>query len=216
MSVRRSAPGATPTGSGDPTSVTSISGHGRGLRWQKSRKSYAWSFGSTARLACTKFCPSPAVMPLSLPLRMSARISRGCRVSIGMGRFYYQLRSQCQRRHATLIGAALLALAQARPHVRIDEDVRTLAAEHAQHLADDLDTHLAIGLVGHTGHVTRHDDVGEIQDRVVERRRLLLEYVDAGGTELATRERFEHGALVLHAPARGVDVDGAVLHEPER
>src|SRR2546427_4492321 len=186
MSVRRSAPGATPTGSGDPTSVTSISGHGRGLRWQKSRKSYAWSFGNTARLACTKFCPSPAVMPLSLPLRMSARISRGCRVSIGMGRFYYQLRSQCtteciaecaateayavvrrreraggQRRHATLIGAALLALAQPRPHVRIDEDVRTLAAEHAQHLADDLDTHLAIGLAGDTGHVTRHGDVGE-------------------------------------------------------
>src|SRR5207245_1548197 len=118
-----------------------------------------------------------------------------------------------QRRHATLIGAALLALAQPRPHVRINEDVRTLAAEHAQHLADDLDTHLAIGLAGDTGHVTRHGDVGEIQDRVVERRRLLLEYVDASGTELATRERFEHGALVLHAAARGVDVDGAVLHE---
>ena len=33
------APGATPTGSGEPTSVTSSSGHGRGLRWQNSRKS---------------------------------------------------------------------------------------------------------------------------------------------------------------------------------
>ena len=40
-SVRRSAPGATPAGSGEPGSVTSSSGHGFGLRWQKSRKSNA-------------------------------------------------------------------------------------------------------------------------------------------------------------------------------
>src|SRR5881296_1816804 len=88
MSVRRSAPGATPTGSAEPTSVTSSSGHGRGLRWQKRRKSYAEAFGSTARLAWTWFAPSPAVMPVSLPFRMSRRISRGWRASIGMEPFY--------------------------------------------------------------------------------------------------------------------------------
>ena len=45
-SVRRSAPGATSFGSGSPGSVTSSSGHGFGLRWQKSRKSNAQSCGS--------------------------------------------------------------------------------------------------------------------------------------------------------------------------
>src|SRR5882724_3949329 len=83
-SVLRSAPGATPTGSGEPTSVTSMSGHGLGLRWQKSMKSYAQSLGRIARLAWTKPGASPAVTPASLPLRMSARISFGWRASIGI------------------------------------------------------------------------------------------------------------------------------------
>src|SRR5438105_7828040 len=88
MSVRRSAPGATPTGSGEPASVSAMSGPGRGLRWRKSRKSSACSFGSTARFACTWPAPGPAVTPVSLPRRMSARISRGWRTSIGMTVFY--------------------------------------------------------------------------------------------------------------------------------
>src|SRR5262244_1701306 len=138
MSVLRSAPGATPTGSGEPSSVTSISGHGRGLRWQNSRKSYAWSRGSTARLAWTKFWPSPAVIPASLPFLMSRRISRGWRVSIGIRGFYL---SSGRRRSLTATPA--LPPAETRPHLGIGEHVGPLAAEHSEHLAGDLERGLA-------------------------------------------------------------------------
>src|SRR5215831_8186122 len=252
MSVRRSAPGATPIGSGEPASVTSISGHGRGLRWQNSRKSYAWSRGSTARLAWTKFWPSPAVIPVSLPFLMSRRISRGWRVSIGIPGFYLCLgcrrllrvgrgrslqlddegrptfpcnleprRTLCShpaggravRRGVT---ARALPPAQAGPHVGIHEHVRALPAQDAEHLARDLHGRLARGLACDPGDVRRAHHVLEVQNRIVRGRRLVLPHVEPGGAELAARQRLEEGALVLDGAARGVDVDGAGLHEPDR
>src|SRR5262250_3631297 len=144
MSVRRSAPGATPIGSGEPASVTSISGHGRGFRWQNSRKSYACSFGSTARLAWTKFWPSPAVIPVSLPFLMSRRISRGWRVSISIPGFYLCL--GCRR---------LLRVGRGRS-LQLDDEGRP----NVQHGREDADRRL-LGAWNHDGHfvVTRREGV---------------------------------------------------------
>src|SRR5262245_16224114 len=211
MSVRRSAPGATPVGSGEPTSVTSISGHGRGLRWQNTRKSYACSFGSTARLAWTKFWPSPAVIPASLPFLMSRRISRGWRVSIGIGGFYLS-----SGRRRSLTAWAALPPAETRPHVGIHEHVGPLAAQDAEHLARDLHRRLARGLAGGPGDMRRAHLVLEVQERVVRGRGLVVPDVEPGGAELATGQRLEERALVLDGAARGVDVDRARLHEADR
>src|SRR5262245_19490747 len=211
MSVRRSAPGATPIGSGEPTSVTSISGHGRGLRWQNKRKSYACSFGSTARLAWTKFWPSPAVIPASLPFLMSRRISRGWRVSIGIRRFYLS-----SGRGRSLTARAALPPAEARPHLGIHEHVGALAAQDAEHLAGDLHGGLARGLASDAGDVRRARHVLEAQDRIVRGRRRVFPDVEPGGAERAARQRLEERALVLDGAARRVDVDRARLHEADR
>src|SRR5262250_1871599 len=211
MSVRRSAPGATPIGSGEPASVTSISGHGRGFRWQNSRKSYACSFGSTARLAWTKFWPSPAVIPASLPFLMSRRISRGWRVSIGIRGFYLS-----SGRRRSLTARAALPPAETSPHVWIHEHIGPLAAQDAEHLSRDLHRRLARRLACDPGDVGRAHHVLEVQDRVVRGRGLVFPDVEPGGAELAARERLEERALVLDRAARGVDVDRAGLHEPDR
>ena len=76
-SVLRSAPGAIARGSDEPASTTSSRGHGLGLRWQKSRKSNACSFGSITRLACTRPGAIPLVRPLSSPRRINALSSLG-------------------------------------------------------------------------------------------------------------------------------------------
>src|SRR6202795_4888001 len=202
MSVRRSAPGATPTGSGEPTSVTSISGHGRGLRWQKSRKSYACSFGNTARLACTKPGASPAVTVVSRPARMSARISFGWRASIGISGLPSPV----------LPSPSLLEVPEPGPEIGIGEHVRLLPAQHAEHLGGHLERHPAHGLAGHPRDVGRDDHVLELEEAVVGGRGLLLEDVDARRADLAALEPGHERVLVLGLAAGGVDEDHAVLH----
>src|SRR2546425_4022862 len=92
MRVGRGAPGGPPAGAGGPPAVTAGGGHGGGLRGQKRRRWWAPSFGSPAGFAGRWFCPPPAVMPVSLPFRMSRRISLGWRVSIGIAPFYLRPR----------------------------------------------------------------------------------------------------------------------------
>src|SRR2546422_9743029 len=103
---------------------------------------------------------------------------------------------------------AILPLAEARPHLRVYEHLRLLAPQHAQHLARDLHRHLPIRLARDACDVRGTDDVLEIQEGVVEGRRLLLPHVEARGAQVPPREGLEERALVLHGTARGVDEDG--------
>jgi hypothetical protein len=108
-----------------------------------------------------------------------------------------------------------LPLTEARPHLGIHEHLGPLATQYPQHLARDLHRHLAVGLARDAGDVRRADDVLEVEQRVVPRRRLVLPHVEARGRQPAAREGLEERALVLHGTARGVDVDRARLHEGE-
>mmetsp|Transcript_7594 Transcript_7594/g.18558 ORF Transcript_7594/g.18558 Transcript_7594/m.18558 type:complete len:201 (+) Transcript_7594:936-1538(+) len=74
-SVRKSAPGATMDGSGEPTSVTSSRGHARELRRQKVANSRANSFGKMTKLAWTKPGARPDVLPLKPPFLHSLRMA---------------------------------------------------------------------------------------------------------------------------------------------
>ena len=56
-----SDPGAVSAASTCPASITSITGHGFGLRWQNNRNSNATSLGRMARLAWTKWGAIPDV-----------------------------------------------------------------------------------------------------------------------------------------------------------
>src|SRR6185503_5417818 len=94
------------------------------------------SFGSTARLACTKPGASPAVTARSRPARMSARISFGWRVSIGI---------------VWSPSPSLLEVPEPGPEVGVGEHVRLLAAQHAEHLGGHLQRHAAHGLPGDPG-----------------------------------------------------------------
>jgi hypothetical protein len=55
----------------------------------------------------------------------------------------------------------------------------------------------------------------ELEQRIVGRRRLLVEHVEAGAEQLAGGEGRGHRLLVDHGPARGVDDDGRRLHRGE-
>ena len=69
-SVRKSASGATPMGTGDPASHTSIKGQALGLRWQNSKKSNAnCPCGKTTRLHCKNPGHTPLVGPVNRPWR---------------------------------------------------------------------------------------------------------------------------------------------------
>src|SRR6266545_2168032 len=110
---------------------------------------------------------------------------------------------------------ARLPPAEARPHVRIHQHLGPLAAQDAQHLARDLHRRLAGRLPRDARHVRGAHDVLEVEDRIVPGRGLVLPDVEAGGGELATGQRLEERPLVLHRAARGVNEDGARLHEPD-
>lgn len=92
-SVRRSAPLATPTGWGDPTSQTSTRGHALGLRWQKSKKSKAMGpWGNTTRLHCKKPGQTALVGPLNSPERTFWR------KALGMSTCVWKRGAPCQSR----------------------------------------------------------------------------------------------------------------------
>src|SRR5436309_2623463 len=109
----------------------------------------------------------------------------------------------------------ILPLAEARPHVRTHQHLGPLAAQDAQHPARDLHRRLAGRLPRDARHVRGAHDVLEVEDRIVPGRGLVLPDVEAGGGELAAGQRLEERPLVLHGAARGVDEDGARLHEPD-
>src|SRR5579863_938153 len=63
------------------------------------------------------------------------------------------------------------------------------AVERAQNVARGLLAHAVDGLARHARHVRRHDDIGEFEQRMTARRRLLLENVEAGAGKLAGHQR---------------------------
>src|SRR5438128_7188849 len=157
--------------------------------------------GSPSRSATRAWATSWMVTAISSAGILSARSARNA-----AGSFMWRPPGEPARR-----------LLQAEPclHLRVHQDVRHLAAQDAQHLRGHLHRRRPRRFLRHAGHVGRHDDVVHVEQRVVRRARLLLEHVEAGGGEMAARERLEDGALLLHGAARGVDVDRALLHEAE-
>ena len=69
---------------------------------------------------------------------------------------------------------------------------RALAAEHPEHLADHGEARVPVRLEGDAGHVGRHDDARQVEQGTVERARLLLEHVQAGGAELPGDQGLEY------------------------
>ena len=61
----------------------------------------------------------------------------------------------------------------------------------------------------------RDDQIVQLEQRVVRRSRLLLEYVDRRSGDLAVRQRPVQGFLVDDRPARRVDEEGGRLHQRE-
>ena len=74
------------------------------------------------------------------------------------------------------------------------------------------------GFAGLPGDVRRHRDVVEAEQRVVLRRRLLGEHVEAGGGEAPALQRGAQRLRVHQPAARGIDQDRPGLHarEPRR
>jgi len=138
----------------------------------------------------------PAVTLVILPLRMSARISRGWRRSIAMRGFYLiptlgqtsGLASTCGRSPRSTRSISLVTCSVA---VCVASAVTPATCEETTTLS-----RFSSGLFA--------------------RRGLVLEDVEPGRGQLALHQRLEHRALLLHAAARGVDEDRAALHESER
>ena len=62
----------------------------------------------------------------------------------------------------------------------------------------------------------RHDDVVELEDRLVGGARLDLEHVEPGAGDRAVDQGAVQRPLVDHRPARGVDDVGRGLHQPQQ
>src|ERR1700761_6105278 len=61
----------------------------------------------------------------------------------------------------------------------------------------------------------REDDIVELEQRVVGRRRLLVEYVEAGAEQIARTQRGRHRLLVDDGSTRGIYDDRRLLHQRE-
>src|SRR5688572_5809335 len=92
------------------------------------------------------------------------------------------------------------------------------AARHAAVLdvEDGLHVRRAIAgeaLIGPAQGVRRQDHVVELQDRIVRRRRLLLEHVEPGARDAPLGEHPGQRLLIDDRPARGIDEIGGRLHQ---
>ena len=92
--------------------------------------------------------------------------------------------------------------------LEIDETRRHLAREQVDPLLRRCPRHLVHRFVRDTCDVRGCDDVVERQQRVIGRRRLLQEDIDAGSRDLACRECSCQGVLVMNAAPRRVEEEG--------
>ena len=98
-------------------------------------------------------------------------------------------------------------------HFSVDDAGGYPALHHLQHRAHVGRPVAGEALVGPAQRMGCHDDVVELEDRLVGRARLDLEHVEPGAGDRAVGESAVERALVDHRPARGVDDVGRGLHQ---
>jgi hypothetical protein len=84
------------------------------------------------------------------------------------------------------------------------------------HLLDDLERDALLRFFGRGAEVGREDDAVELEQRVLRGHRLLDEDVERDAAELAALEAADERPFVVHAAARAVHEQDALLHLRDR
>src|ERR1700732_3930578 len=97
------------------------------------------------------------------------------------------------------------------------DDVLTyrITVERAQDVVRGLFAHPVDGLPGDARNMRGDDDIGKLEQRMGDGRRLLLENIEARAGEFAGRERVVECGFNDDAAARGIDQIGRWLHPLE-